>query len=91
MASTKALSVFSCAIPAFPGLTYSRVICNTLGTEALLEDISCAADRQAQVTVSDNPNKKLFSFLIFRNLLSERTGIVVEGPNYVGKLQCNAD
>jgi hypothetical protein len=69
MASTKTLSALSCAIPALPALTYSRVICNTLGTDALPTDFSCAADKHTQLTASDNPNAYLLNFFIVSTLL----------------------
>src|SRR5208337_2282703 len=78
-------------MPAFPGLTNSRVICNTFGTDAFPAEFSCAAVTQAQVTASDNPNRKLLTFFMLVSLLFLRTGLAKEGPRYLeGRLQFSA-
>ena len=69
IAWTKALSALSCAMPALPGLTNSRVMVNTLGTDELPIDLSCAAAMQLQEIPSDTANRVRLNLFMDANLL----------------------
>src|SRR5262249_3259297 len=65
-ACTKALSAFSWTAPTLPGFENSRVICRTLGMEAL--DWSCAETMVQQANASEMPRTERPSKFMDANL-----------------------